>query len=56
MSHRHNTIHHLVLAAVLGVLANNFPRTAGFIVLALCGTAFALFVAFATLALTRGYI
>ncbi len=42
MSHRHHGSD-LIVAAVLGVLANNYPRTAGFIVLALCGTAFIFF-------------
>ncbi len=55
MSHRHHGSD-LIIAAVLGVLANAFPRTAGFIVLAMCGTALAAFVAAAIIALMRGYI
>ncbi len=42
MSHRHHGSD-LIIAAVLGVLANAFPRTAGFIVLVLSGTAFIFF-------------
>jgi len=36
MSHRHHTSH-IVIGLELGALATQFPRTAGFIVLALFG-------------------
>lgn len=42
MSHRHHTSH-IVTGLVLGALATQFPRTAGFIVLALCGIGSVIF-------------
>jgi len=52
MSHHHRT-GHFVLAMVLGALATQFPRTAGFIVLTLFGLGSIIFLWVAFLVVTE---